>query len=134
MSSQSVFQRNFFISVGALYLAAAHPRKDFFRFEYLNPYYTFLQGSTKQICTRGKIAPMSEILVSMSGLGSYTLDLSIVDGGEEPDSTEVWRAVFNDQEGGSHWEVYFEMTPDYEVWDLIDEAITAYRETIEEVD
>ena len=120
--SHFAFQRNFFISVSTCLFVVAHPRKDFFRFGYL------------RFCTRGKIAPMSEILVSMSGLGSYTLDLSIVDGGEEPDSTEVWRAVFNDQEGGSHWEVYFEMTPDYEVWDLIDEAITAYRETIEEVD
>lgn len=76
---------------------------------------------------------MSEILVSMSGLGSYTLDLSLVDGGDDLLDTEVWRAVFNDQDGDSHWEVYFEMTPDYEVWDLIDEAITAYRETIEEI-
>lgn len=76
---------------------------------------------------------MSEILVSMSGLGNYTLDLSLVDGGDDLLDTEVWRAVFNDQDGDSHWEVYFEMTPDYEVWDLIDEAITAYRETIEEI-
>lgn len=73
---------------------------------------------------------MSEIVVSMSGLGSYTLDLSIVDAGE----TEVWHAVFNDKDGDAHWDVYFEMALDYEVWDLIDEAITAYRETIEEID
>ena len=77
---------------------------------------------------------MSEILVSMSGLGSYTLDLNIVDSGLEDGDVEVWRALFNDKEGDSHWEVYFEMTPDYEAWDLIDEAITAYRETIEEID
>ena len=41
-------------------------------------------------------------------------------------------AVFTDIEGDSSWEVYFEMGPDYEAWDLIDEAITAYRDTIEE--
>lgn len=77
---------------------------------------------------------MSEIIVSMSGLGSYTLDLSLVDAGESDESVEVWRALFSDRDGDSHWEVYFEMTPDYEIWDLIDEAITAYRETIEELD
>ena len=78
---------------------------------------------------------MSEIIVSMSGIGQYTLSLDIVDPGIDPsDDTEVWRAVFTDQEGHSSWEVYFEMGPDYEAWDLIDEAITAYRQTIEELD
>ena len=75
---------------------------------------------------------MSEITVSMSGFGHYTLALSIVDAGQEEDTTEVWRAVFKDVEGDSSWEVYFEMGPDYEAWDLIDEAITAYRDTIED--
>lgn len=77
---------------------------------------------------------MSEIIVSMSGYGSYSLDLSIADPGVDDDSIEVWRALFTDKDGDSHWEVYFEMSPDYEVWDLIDEAITAYRDTLDEVD
>lgn len=78
--------------------------------------------------------PMSEIIVSMSGVGQYSLDLSIVDSGVEDDSTEVWRAIFTDKEDGEKWEVYFEMGPDYEVWDLIDTAITAYRDTIDPVE
>lgn len=73
---------------------------------------------------------MSEILVSMSGAGQYTLDLSIVDPGIEDDTIEVWRAIFTDKEGDAQWEVYFEMGPDYEIWDLIDEAINAYRQEI----
>lgn len=77
---------------------------------------------------------MSEIIVSMSGVGQYSLDLSIVDSGVEDDSTEVWRAIFTDKEDGEKWEVYFEMGPDYEVWDLIDTAITAYRDTIDPVE
>lgn len=77
---------------------------------------------------------MSEILVSMSGAGTYSLDLSIVQPGDDEEDIEVWRAIFNDQEGDAHWEVYFEMGPDYEIWDLIDEAITTYRGTIEELD
>lgn len=77
---------------------------------------------------------MSEILVSMSGSGTHTLDLSIVDPGLDDDSIEVWRAIFSEQEGDSHWEVYFEMSPDYEIWDLIDEAISAYRDTLDEVE
>lgn len=77
---------------------------------------------------------MSEIIVSMSGVGQYSLDLSIVDSGLEEDSIEVWRAIFTDKEDGEKWEVYFEMGPDYEVWDLIDTAITAYRDTIDPVE
>lgn len=72
--------------------------------------------------------------MSMSGVGQYSLDLSIVDSGVEDDSTEVWRAIFTDKEDGEKWEVYFEMGPDYEVWDLIDTAITAYRDTIDPVE
>jgi len=74
---------------------------------------------------------MSEIIVSLSGAGQYTLDLSIVDPGHDDDSVEVWRAIFTDTDGDAQWEVYFEMSPDYEIWDLIDEAITAYRDTID---
>jgi hypothetical protein len=77
---------------------------------------------------------MSEIIVSMSGLGSYSVDLSITDPGLEDDTVEVWRAIFTDKEDHSNWEVYFEMSPDYEVWDLVNEAIYAYRETLDEVD
>ena len=77
---------------------------------------------------------MSEIIVSMSGIGQYTLNLDIVDPGlDSDDNIEVWRAVFTDKEDHSSWEVYFEMGSDYEAWDLIDEAITAYRETLEEL-
>jgi hypothetical protein len=75
---------------------------------------------------------MSEIIVSLSGIGQYTLDLDIIDSGTEEDSIEVWRAVFTDKEGGAEWEVYFEMGPDYEIWDLIDMAITAYRDSIDQ--
>ncbi len=74
---------------------------------------------------------MSEIIVSMSGIGQYSLDLSIADPGVEDNSVEVWRAIFTDKEDGDKWEVYFEMSPDYEVWDLIDEAITAYRDSLD---
>jgi uncharacterized protein YrzB (UPF0473 family) len=74
---------------------------------------------------------MSEIIVSMSGIGQYSLDLSIADPGVEDNSVEVWRAIFTDKEDGEKWEVYFEMSPDYEVWDLIDEAITAYRDSLD---
>lgn len=74
---------------------------------------------------------MSEIIVSMSGIGQYTLDLHIVDPGADDDSIEVWRAIFTDKEGGASWDVYFEMGPEYEIWDLIDEAITAYRDSID---
>jgi len=77
---------------------------------------------------------MSEIIVSMSGAGQYSLDLSITDPGLDDDSIEVWRAVFTEKEHGEKWEVYFEMGPDYEVWDLIDTAITAYRDTIDPVE
>ena len=77
---------------------------------------------------------MSEIIVSMSGLGSYSVDLSLSDPGVDNDTTEVWRAIFTDKEDNSNWEVYFEMSPDYEVWDLVNEAIYAYRETLDEVD
>ncbi len=78
---------------------------------------------------------MSEIIVSMSGIGQYSLDLSLTDPGlGDDDSVEVWRAVFTDKEDRSSWEVYFEMGPDYEVWDLIDTAITAYRDSLDPVE
>ena len=77
---------------------------------------------------------MSEILVSLSGAGQYTLDLSIVDPAVDDDDIEVWRAIFTDKDGDAQWEVYFEMSPEYEIWDLIDEAITAYRDSIEQLD
>jgi len=84
--------------------------------------------------TRGKIISMSEIVVNMSGAGQYRLDLNIADPGIEDDDIEVWRAIFTDQDGGASWEVYFEMGTDYEIWDLIDMAITSYRESVEELD
>mgnify|MGYP001126189480 CR=1 FL=1 len=78
---------------------------------------------------------MSEITVAMSGVGTYTVNLDIVDPGTGPnDTTEVWKAVFSEKESGERWEVYFEMDPDYEVWDLINEAIVAYRDTLDEAE
>lgn len=70
----------------------------------------------------------------MSGFGQYSLELAIVDPGADADTVEVWRARFTDKEDNSSWEVYFEMEGDYEVWDLIDEAISVYRDTIDETD
>jgi hypothetical protein len=77
---------------------------------------------------------MSEIIVSMSGAGQYSLDLSITDPGLADDSVEVWRAVFTETEHGEKWEVYFEMNPDYEIWDLINEAIVVYRDSLDPVE
>jgi hypothetical protein len=77
---------------------------------------------------------MSEIIVSMSGNGQYTLDLSITDPGLDDDSVEVWRAVFTEMEHGEKWEVFFEMNPDYEIWDLINEAIVVYRDSLDPVE
>jgi hypothetical protein len=77
---------------------------------------------------------MSEIIVSMSGAGQYSLDLSITDPGLADDSVEVWRAVFTEMEHGEKWEVYFEMNPDYEIWDLINEAIVVYRDSLDPVE
>lgn len=65
----------------------------------------------------------------MSGAGQFTMSLDLVDQ-PEPDSTdgiEVWRATFCDEDSGDCEMVYFEMGQDYEIWDLINEAIQTYR-------
>jgi hypothetical protein len=71
---------------------------------------------------------MSEIIVSMSGLGQFSLRLDLVDAPlpGDPDQSEVWKALFDDGSGDA-WTVFFEVGPDYEVWDLIDEAIQVFR-------
>jgi hypothetical protein len=72
---------------------------------------------------------MSEIIVSLSGLGQFTLSLDLVDQPEpsDLDQSEVWRATFCDKQSDDCEVVYFEMGEDYEMWDLIDEAIQTYR-------
>lgn len=72
---------------------------------------------------------MSEIIVSMSGLGKFGLSLDLVDAPlpDDVDQSEVWKASFDDG-SGDLWVVFFEVGPDYEVWDLIDEAIQVFRE------
>lgn len=70
----------------------------------------------------------------MSGYGTSKVDLSIVDPGSEEDGVEVWKAIFVDEEDNTPWEVYFEMQGDYEVWDLVNEAILVYRDTIDQKD
>ena len=69
---------------------------------------------------------MTDIIVNMSGYGSYKISLDLHDGGE----IEVWKAIFHDESSGDSEVIYFEMTDDYEVWDLIDEAIQTYRQEI----
>lgn len=70
---------------------------------------------------------MSEITVSMSGIGDFTMSLDIHDPATLDSDIEVWRATFCDPTTGDCSIVYFEMGPDYEAWDLIDEAIQTYR-------
>lgn len=84
--------------------------------------------------TRDKIIPMSELIVSVSGMGQYALELSLVDAGAEDETVEVWRGIFIEREGDSQWEVYFEMGSEYEIWDLVQMAIESYRASIDEVD
>jgi hypothetical protein len=67
---------------------------------------------------------MSEIIVNISELGSYTLSLNIID--PDPEE-EVWQAIFCDSATGDCSKVYFEMEPDYEVWDLVNVAIETYK-------
>lgn len=69
---------------------------------------------------------MTDIIVNMSGYGSYKISLDLYDGGE----VEVWQAIFYDEATGDCEIVYFEMADDYEVWDLINEAIQTYRSEI----
>jgi len=67
---------------------------------------------------------MSEIIVNISELGCYSLVLTIVD----PDPVEeVWQAVFCDKLTGDCTNVFFEGSPDFEVWDLVNQAIEAYK-------
>jgi hypothetical protein len=72
---------------------------------------------------------MSEITVSMSGIGDFTMSLDIHDPAtiDDPTQTEVWRATFCDPSTGDCDIVYFEMSGDYDTWDILDEAIQTYR-------
>lgn len=76
---------------------------------------------------------MSEVIVNMSGLGQFTMSLDLIDAAEpdNPDQTEVWRATFCDKSNDDCEIVFFEMGPDYEAWDLIDQAIETYRQEID---
>lgn len=72
---------------------------------------------------------MSEISVNMSGLGTFTMNLDLVDPAnpDDLDQVEVWRATFCDNQNNDCEIVFFEMGEEYEAWDLIDFAIQAYR-------
>jgi len=72
---------------------------------------------------------MSEILINMSGYGQFRLALDLTDPAQD-DNTEVWRATFCDDSSDDCQVVYFEMGEDYEVWDLVNEAIETYRQEI----
>lgn len=77
---------------------------------------------------------MAELIVNTSGAQSYKLELSIYDPGVDGE-TSVWAAVFTDRDTGDAYNVYFEVeSDDLEIWDLIDMAITAYRDTIDPVE
>ncbi len=72
---------------------------------------------------------MSDIKVSMSGIGDFTMSLDLHDPAPSDglSQVEVWEATFCDPSTGDCDVVYFEMEPDYDAWDLIDEAIQTYR-------
>lgn len=71
---------------------------------------------------------MADLIINVSGSGSYKVDLSLHDASED-DSIEVWCAVFTEIEHGDDSVVYFEVdTADNpEIWDLINLAIDAYK-------
>lgn len=75
---------------------------------------------------------MSEITVSVLGGSKFKMTLDLVDPAnpDELDQVEVWRASFCDEDTDDCDIIFFEMGTDYEAWDLIDEAIRAYREEI----
>lgn len=77
---------------------------------------------------------MSDVTVKIEGYGEAKLSIDLVDTGEE---IEVWRGVFAETGDNPEvlWEVYFEMDPnsDYEIFDLINEAIYTYKLEAEEV-
>ncbi len=74
---------------------------------------------------------MSEIIVNMSGLGKFTMVLDLVDPClDEDDNTEVWQAKFCDDSNDDCQIVFFEISNDYEAWDLIDAAIQTYRDEV----
>ena len=72
---------------------------------------------------------MSEILINLQGYGTAKLALDLMDGCD----VEVWRGVFWDDDDEVLWEVYFEMDADYEVWDLVNEAIHTYRKEADDI-
>lgn len=73
---------------------------------------------------------MSEFIINVNGVGRFSMSLDLVDPAVD-DDTDVWRANFCDDDSGDCTLVFFEMGVDYEVWDLVDAAISAYRSVIE---
>nr|DAW17381.1 MAG TPA: hypothetical protein [Caudoviricetes sp.] len=71
---------------------------------------------------------MSEIIVNMEGYRRFRMNLDLIDPAQEDSATEVWKATFCDEESGDCQVVYYEMSDDYEIWDLIDQAIQTYRQ------
>jgi hypothetical protein len=76
---------------------------------------------------------MSEIIVNMSGLGSYTISLDLFDPAPDGEVVDVWTAKFCDMANKDCEMIYFEMDNDAEVWDIINEAIQTYRKEITEI-
>lgn len=76
---------------------------------------------------------MSEILMNLTGLGTYSIKLDLHDPAPEGESVDVWTATFCDVDTQDCEMVYFEMDSDGEVWDIINEAIQTYRKEISEI-
>jgi hypothetical protein len=75
---------------------------------------------------------MSELLINISGAQSYRLELSIYDSSEDGED-DVWLGVFTDTDTGDSYQVFFEANSEgLEAWDVIDMAISTYRETFDE--
>ena len=75
---------------------------------------------------------MSELLINISGAQSYKLELSIYDSSEDGED-DVWLGVFTDTDTGDAYQVCFEANSEgVEVWDLINMAISTYRETFDD--
>lgn len=75
----------------------------------------------------------AKILVNIDGYGTTEMGLELVDPPTQDDPVEVWKATFSDREHPEEVisEVYFEMpNDDYEVWDLVNEALQTYLQEI----
>ena len=72
----------------------------------------------------------AKILVNVDGFSTSVISLDLVDPGTSGDVVEVWCARFTEEAHPDEIiaEVYFEMTAfDYELWDLVNSAVEAYR-------